>query len=144
MKMTLLIVELDFMFTLFPHNSMQIILLLSFLNVAGPSKKIRIHNTFLFSAECEEQVCGAVQTRSRSYRVCLHEEDGRVIIVVKILVLFLSTKCSTKNHSGSLSVCLHQLFCHLLKKSSGNPYLKICDLTNIFLWIPLLQHFLSL
>ena len=44
---------------------------------------------------------------------------------------FLTAKCSTKNHSGSLSVCLMPLafFCHLLENSSGNPYLKICDLT---------------
>ena len=29
-------------------------------------------------------------------------------------------------------VCVHKLFCHLLKKSSGNPYLKICDLMQYF------------
>ena len=27
---------------------------------------------------------------------------------------------------------LWKLFCHLLKKSSGNPYLKLCDLTRYF------------
>ena len=30
-----------------------------------------------------------------------------------------------------MSACLGPLaFCHLLKKSSGNPFLKICDLTQ--------------
>ena len=44
------------------------------------------------------------------------------------------------------------IFCHLPKKSSGNPYLKICDLTQYFfadtpmiffkIWFfPLSQHF---
>ena len=40
---------------------------------------------------------------------------------------------------GSPYVCLYvcpsvsfSFFCHLLKKSSGNPYLKICDLKQYF------------
>ena len=57
--------------------------------------------------------------------------------------LFLAAKCSTKNHFGSLSVCMPvclsvcmsvcmsvsiRVFYHLLKISSGNPHLKVCDI----------------
>ena len=51
------------------------------------------------------------------------------------LAWFLAAKYSTKNHSVSLhvwlNVCLRPLAFLLkkIKKSSGNPYLKICDLT---------------
>ena len=50
--------------------------------------------------------------------------------------LFAAT-AALRTTRGSLSacpsVCLFQLICHLLKKSSGNPYLKICDLRQHFL-----------
>ena len=52
---------------------------------------------------------------------------------------FLATNCSTKNHFVSKErrkeVCKSEAFkpfCPLLKKSSGNPYLKICDITQYF------------
>ena len=47
---------------------------------------------------------------------------------------FLAAKCNTKNHSVSLSGAI-SLFCHLLKISSGNPFLKFVALHNIFLWM---------
>ena len=48
-----------------------------------------------------------------------------------------AAKCSTKTHYGSQSVCMSDrpsllVLCHLLKKSSGNPCLKICDLMQFF------------
>ena len=53
------------------------------------------------------------------------------------MLLFLTLASSIGSHLRAtwelcLSVCLHLLFCHLLKKSPGNPYLKICDLTQYF------------
>ena len=59
---------------------------------------------------------------------------GRIAKFPKVLhtiAVFLSCKCNFSEPLGE--VRLHyQKECHLLKKSSGNLYLKICDLIQYF------------
>ena len=62
------------------------------------------------------------------------DKNMYLVIFFKKSLLFCCNS-STKSGSGK-SVCpsvrLFYLFCHLLKNSSGNPYLKICDLMQYF------------
>ena len=65
----------------------------------------------------------------------LHLSLSLSIAVLWTFVLLRTTKGSMSVCPSPLAkVCLHQLFCHLLKKSSGNPYLKI---PNFWLRMPL-------
>ena len=100
------------------------------------------------------KACSSGDTAA-SFRGTTTATLGMVLIFLS-LVCFLAAKCSTKNDSVRLSVCLHArlmplAFLPFTQKIFGNPYLKIVTLLNIFCgcpydffkiqFYPLLEHF---
>ena len=70
-----------------------------------------------------------VSTFSRNF---FFNNDNFNIFFSTFFAATATLRTTRGNPLVSPSVRLFQLFCHLLKNSSGNPHLKICDLTKFF------------